>query len=84
MVSDPNRVTVEIDAAVVANHQVAIRGSAGGEVIAKDFAVSPTLAGLERLIGRLSEHSGLCAARPAARTGSAGSSPPISMQTLID
>jgi transposase len=58
MVSDPNRVTVGIDAAVVANHQVAIRGSTGGEVIAEDFAVSPNLAGLEKLTGRLSEHPG--------------------------
>jgi len=65
MVSDPNRVTVGIDAAVVANHQVAIRGSAGGEVIAEDFAVAPTLAGMERLTERLSEYrGGLVVAEP--------------------
>jgi transposase len=58
MVSDPNRVTVGIDAAVVANHQVAIRGSTGGEVIAEEFAVPPRLAGLEKLTGRLSEYPG--------------------------
>lgn len=61
MVSDPNRVTVGIDAAVVANHQVAIRGSTGGEGIAVDFAVSPTLAGMARLTERLSVYPGALA-----------------------
>lgn len=58
MVFDPNRVTVGIDAAVVANHQVAIRGSTGGVGISEDFAVSPNLAGLERLTGRLAAYPG--------------------------
>jgi hypothetical protein len=58
MVSDPNRVTVGIDAAVVANHQVAIRGSTDGEVMAENFSVSPRLAGLEKLTDRLSEYPG--------------------------
>lgn len=55
---DPNEVTIGIDAAVVANHQVAIRGSTGGEGIAEDFAVPPNLAGLRRLEERLSEYPG--------------------------
>lgn len=61
MESEPNRVTIGIDAAVVANHQVAIRGSTGGEVIDDDFSVAPTLAGLERLTERLSEYPGALA-----------------------
>jgi transposase len=67
MVSDPNGVTIGIDAAVVANHQVAIRGSTGGEVMSEDFSVSPTLAGLEKLTDRLSEYPGVLAvAEPTA------------------
>lgn len=67
MVSDPNRVMVGIDAAVVAHHRVAVRGSVGGEVIGEDFSVAPTLAGLGKLTGRLGEFPGaLVVAEPTA------------------
>jgi transposase len=62
MVFDPSGVTVGVDAAVVANHRVAIR-----EVVAEDFSVPPTLAGLEGLTERLSEYPGaLVVAEPTA------------------
>lgn len=58
MVLDPSSVTIGIDAAVVANHRVAVRGSDGSEAWRDDFGVSPTLAGLEQLTERLGEYAG--------------------------
>lgn len=67
MVPDPNRVTVGIDAAVVAHHRVAVRGLVGGEVIDDDFSAAPTLAGLGKLTERLREYRGaLVVAEPTA------------------
>ena len=48
-VSQASGVTIGIDAAVVADHQVAIRGPG----VREDFKVAPTLAGLARLTERL-------------------------------
>jgi transposase len=47
-------VTIGIDAAVVADHQVAIRGPG----VREDFKVAPTLAGLARLTERLGPFAG--------------------------
>lgn len=59
------RVSIGIDAAVVADHQVAIRGPG----IREDFGVAPTLAGLTRLTKRLSPYAGsLVVAEPTAGT----------------
>jgi transposase len=58
-------VSIGIDAAVVADHQVAIRGPG----IRDDFRVAPTLAGLARLSERLSPYAGsLVIAEPTAGT----------------
>ncbi|MHC4816167.1 MAG: IS110 family RNA-guided transposase [Planctomycetota bacterium] len=58
-------VSIGIDAAVVADHQVAIRGPG----IREDFRVAPTLAGLTRLTKRLSPYAGsLVIAEPTAGT----------------
>ena len=58
-------VSIGIDAAVVASHQVAIRGPG----IAEDFRVSPTLAGLEELTVRLSDWApAMVVAEPTAGT----------------
>lgn len=45
--------TVGIDTAVVAQHRVAVRGTH----VARDFAVPPTLAGMQMLTRRLAEHA---------------------------
>jgi hypothetical protein len=52
---EPNgsAVAIGIDAAVVANHRVAIRGA-----VVDDFGVAPTLAGLAQLTERLRAHQG--------------------------
>jgi len=56
------RVSIGIDAAVVAPHQIAIRGE-----VREDFKVSPTLAGLAKLTGRLETYAGsLVVAEPTA------------------
>lgn len=52
--SDTPRVSIGIDAAIVAAHQVAIRG--GG--VREDFKVPPTLAGLRMLTERLRPYAG--------------------------
>jgi transposase len=58
------RVSIGIDAAVVAPHQIAIRGE-----IREDFRVSPTLAGLAKLTARLEPYVGsLVVAEPTAGT----------------
>jgi len=58
-------VTVGIDAAVVADHQIAIRGPG----IREDFRASPTLAGMARLTERLAPHAGsLVVVEPTAGT----------------
>jgi transposase len=58
-------VSIGIDAAVVADHQVAIRGPG----VREDFRVAPTLAGLRRLTQRLSPYAGsLVVAEPTAGT----------------
>ena len=49
-VVDPSAVSIGLDAAIVAAHQVAIRGPG----IREDFKVAPTLAGLARLSERRS------------------------------
>jgi transposase len=55
-------VSVGIDAAVVANHRVAVRGS-----VVEDFSVPPTLAGMGRLAERLRPYAGaLVVAEPTA------------------
>jgi transposase len=58
-------VSIGIDAAVVADHQVAVRG--GG--VREDFKVSATLAGLAKLTERLSPYGGaLVVVEPTAGT----------------
>ncbi len=58
-------VSIGIDAAVVADHQVAIRG----EDIRENFKVAPTLAGLAKLSERLALYAGsLVVAEPTAGT----------------
>lgn len=51
---DPSAVSIGLDAAIVAAHQVAIRGPG----IREDFRVAPTLAGLARLTERLAPYAG--------------------------
>jgi hypothetical protein len=51
---DPSAVSIGLDPAIVAAHQVAIRGPG----IREDFKVAPTLAGLARLSERLSPFAG--------------------------
>jgi hypothetical protein len=53
-VVEPSAVSIGLDAAIVAAHQVAIRGPGIGE----DFKVAPTLAGLARLSERLTPYAG--------------------------
>ena len=58
------KVSIGIDAAVVAVHQIAIRGE-----VRDDFRVLPTLAGLATLTERLAPHAGaLVVAEPTAGT----------------
>jgi len=58
------KVSIGIDAAVVAAHQVAVRGE-----VREDFRVAPTLAGLATLIERLEPFSGaMVVAEPTAGT----------------
>lgn len=61
-------VSIGLDAAVVASHQVAIRGPG----LAVDFRVPPTLAGLEELMVRLSDWApAVVVAEPIAGTKAA-------------
>ena len=66
MLNDNERsVSIGIDAAVVADHQIAIRGPG----VREDFRVSPTLAGMAKLTERLSEYAGsLVVVEPTAGT----------------
>jgi len=58
------RVSIGIDAAVVAPHQVAVRGE-----VREDFTVRPTLAGLAELTERLEPYAGsMVVAEPTAGT----------------
>lgn len=58
-------VSIGIDAAVVADHQIAIRGPG----VREDFKVSPTLAGLAKLTERLAPYAGsLVVVEPTAGT----------------
>ena len=58
-------VSIGIDAAVVADHQVAIRGPG----LREDFRVAPTLAGMAKLTERLRAHAGsLVVVEPTAGT----------------
>ena len=58
-------VSIGIDAAVVADHQVAIRGPG----VRDDFGVSPTVAGMSKLTERLRPHAGaLVVVEPTAGT----------------
>jgi len=60
-----NQVSVGIDAAVVADHVVAVRG----DEVREDFRVAPTLAGLAKLTERLTPYAGsLVVAEPTAGT----------------
>jgi transposase len=62
---DTRRVSIGIDAAVVAAHQVAIRG----EGVREDFKVPPTLAGMKALTERLRPYAGsLVVAEPTGGT----------------
>lgn len=62
MKPDSSAVAIGIDAAVVANHRVAVRGA-----VVQDFAVPATLGGLGRLAQRLAPHAGsLVVAEPTA------------------
>jgi len=64
MNSKATETTIGIDTAVVADHQVAVRGSTPN-----DFRVSPTLAGMARLTERLAEHApALVVAEPTGMT----------------
>ena len=64
-VVDPSAVSVGLDAAIVASHQVAIRGPG----VCEDFKVAPTLAGLARLVERLEPYAGaLVVAEPTGGT----------------
>ena len=59
-----SRVSIGIDAAVVAAHQVAVRGE-----VREDFKVRPTLAGLSELTRRLEPYAGaMVVAEPTAGT----------------
>lgn len=65
--NDFNRsgVTIGVDAAIVADHQVAVRGDG----IREDFKVAPTLAGMAKLTERLSGYGGaLVVAEPTGGT----------------
>ena len=65
MHSQATETTIGIDTAIVADHRVAVRGTATPE----DFAVPPTLAGMARLIERLAEHApALVVAEPTGMT----------------
>jgi transposase len=66
----PVRVQVGIDAAITANHHVAVRSvDAAGAAVTTRFVVAPTLAGLEQLTRRLSPHPGVVAvAEPTSMT----------------
>ena len=58
------KVSIGIDAAVVAAHQVAVRGE-----VRDDFRVTPTLAGMARLTKRLRPYAGaMVVAEPTAGT----------------
>ena len=58
-------VSIGIDAAVVADHQIAIRGPG----VRDDFRVPPTLAGMTKLTERLRAHAGaLVVVEPTAGT----------------
>ncbi len=57
---ESSAVAIGIDAAVVANHRVAIRGA-----VVEDFGVPTTLAGLARLTERLTPHAGSLAVAEA-------------------
>ena len=58
-------VTIGLDAAVVADHQIAIRGPG----VKEDFRVSPTLAGLAKLSERLKPFAGaMVVVEPTAGT----------------
>ena len=57
-------VSIGIDAAVVAAHQIAVRGE-----VREDFRAAPTLAGLAKLTERLEPYAGsLVVAEPTAGT----------------
>ena len=60
MKPESSAVAIGIDAAVVANHRVAIRGA-----VVEDFGVPTTLAGLARLSERLTPHAGSLAVAEA-------------------
>jgi transposase len=63
--TDTRRVSIGIDAAVVAAHQVAIRGDG----VCEDFKVPPTLAGMKALTERLRPYAGsLVVAEPTGGT----------------
>lgn len=63
--SNEQSVSIGIDAAVVADHQVAIRGPD----VREDFRVAPTLAGMAKLTERLSVYAGsLVVVEPTAGT----------------
>jgi hypothetical protein len=58
-------VSIRLDAAVVADHQVAVRGPG----VREDFRVSPTLAGLAKLTERLQSYAGaMVVVEPTAGT----------------
>jgi hypothetical protein len=64
MQSQVRETTIGIDTAVVADHRVAVRGSAR-----EDFAVPPTLAGMTTLTARLAEYApALVVAEPTGMT----------------
>jgi transposase len=64
MQSQVTETTIGIDTAVVADHRVAVRGSAR-----EDFAVPPTLAGMTTLTARLAEYApALVVAEPTGMT----------------
>lgn len=65
MTVNDRTVAIGVDAAVVADHQVAVRGLD----VREDFRVSPTLSGLTRLSERLAPYAGsLVVAEPTAGT----------------
>ncbi len=62
--TSPSRVSIGIDAAVVASHQIAIRGE-----VREDLTVPPTLAGLAELTERLERYAGsMVVAEPTGGT----------------
>ncbi|HEX9547825.1 MAG TPA: transposase, partial [Acidimicrobiales bacterium] len=64
-ISKSEMVSIGIDAAVVAAHQVAVRGAG----ITEDFRVAPTLAGMAELTERLRPYAGaLVVAEPTGGT----------------